>query len=251
MLSNTRSNTLCTSTPDSTRRAPSRSEAHVERLGDRGCHLDPEAVEDPHQDLGRRRRRAVDQVHAAEAAVVVMVVDVDHRRAARQQVGVLGAEAALVAAVEREQRPALEGVRIDGTLEPIRVEERDLVRDDRLGLEVGAHLLAERADRAGRGGHRPHRVAVGVLVGRDQHAVRRTKSGDHGRQVVFEGDVGHSGIRLDQLVLAANQLLEPHGLVESLIIVEGKLRSALEVELPSASTSRRTSFTRRIRSGMG
>ena len=208
-------------------------QADVQGLGDRRGELDAQPVEDAHQDLGGRRGVAVDQVHGAEAAVVVVMVDVDDRRAVREQIGVLAAEAALVAAVEREQRPAFERGRIDVPLHAARVEEGDLVRDRRLRLEVGAHLPPQLPQRGGGGGHRADRIAVGVLVGRDQDAVCRSKSGDHGLQVGIECDVGHSGLGLDRRILfAAHQLLEPHRLVKSLIIVEGKLRSALEVELP-------------------
>src|SRR5581483_8308843 len=52
-------------------------EGDVERLGDLRRQLDAELSEDVAQDLARGRCVGDDQVHAAEARVVVVVVDVD------------------------------------------------------------------------------------------------------------------------------------------------------------------------------
>ena len=207
--SKTRSKTLWTSTPASTRRAASRSasglvvrywnrpgvgdQADVEGLCDLRRDLDAEAVEDPRQDLGRRRRVPVDEVDVAEAAVVVVVVDVDDAAGARAQRLVDLSEPALVAAVDDEQRPPLDLGRVDVALQAVGVEEAHLVRDRRRRLEVHAHLLSQLAQARRRGGHRSDRVAVGVLVRRDQDAVGRGECCDGSVRVAFGCDVGHSG----------------------------------------------------------
>ena len=144
-------------------------EADVERLGDLRRDLDAEAVEDPRQDLGGRRRVAVDDVHVAEAAVVVVVVDVDD--AARRSTAAPRGSRRAGARCRSRRRAASTPRSSAGSMSrsrPVRVEEADLVRDRRRRLEVHAHLFSELAQTAGRGGHRPDRVAVGVLVGRDQ-----------------------------------------------------------------------------------
>ena len=128
-----------------------------------------------------------------------MVVDVDHRRAAREEIGVLAAEAALVAAVEREQRPALRAW-------PGRHwRSSPLVSRNATScgmLDSGSRYvrtcLPSCRSAAAAADHRADRIAVGVLVGGDEDAVGRSKSGDHGLQVGIECDVGHSGLGLDR-----------------------------------------------------
>ena len=74
--------------------------ADVERLGDLRRDPDLELGEDVAHDLGGRRRVRDDQVHVAEARVVVMVVDVEHELRALDRR--LGADPRLLCAVDRE-----------------------------------------------------------------------------------------------------------------------------------------------------
>ena len=84
-------------------------ETDVERLGDLRRERNVERAEDVADDLGGRRRLVDDQVDAAEAVVVVMVIDVEHQAGALDRLGV-GADAALVRAVDGEEHALFESV---------------------------------------------------------------------------------------------------------------------------------------------
>ena len=79
-------------------------ERDVERLGDVRRQLDAELAQQVADDLAGRRRVRDDEVHVAEARVVVVVIDVDDERCAVQHLRIRP-EPALVRAVEREQHP--------------------------------------------------------------------------------------------------------------------------------------------------
>ncbi len=146
-------------------------ERDVERFRDVRGQLHAELAQQVADDLPGRRRVRDDEVDRAEARVVVVVVDVDDERRAVQHLGI-GPEPALVRAVEREQdaRRRIVGQR------PAQVVERHprvLARQRRLAGQVHDRVLAERVERQLRREQRPERVAVRVLVRRDEKAVVR------------------------------------------------------------------------------
>ena len=77
-------------------------ETDVERERDLGRKRDVEPAQHVAHDLGRRRRVRHDQVHLAEARVVVVVVDVDHHRGPLYGRAVL-ADPPLVRAIDGEK----------------------------------------------------------------------------------------------------------------------------------------------------
>ena len=141
----------------------------VERLGDVGRQLDAQLLEEVAEDLSRRGRRSDDHVDVAEAAVVVVMVDVDHERRALEH-GRIGPDPARVRAVERED-DSLGGVVRGAARDPVERHEVVLAGKRRLPGEVHDGVLAELLEGELHGEDRPERVAVGVLVGRDEEAV--------------------------------------------------------------------------------
>ena len=152
----------------------------VEGLGDLGLELDPERLEEVEQDLGGRRRRAVHDVDVAEPGVVVVVItSITVTAAATRRDGARAAASSRSrgrAASSRRARPGRRGAR------GRRRRAAQLARDRRVGIEVGAHLLAQPAQAGRRRDQRADGVAVGVLVGGDDDAVGRAERCDRARE---------------------------------------------------------------------
>ena len=146
-------------------------ERDVDRLRDLGRQLDAELGQEVADDLAGRRGIRDDEVDRAEPRVVVVVVDVDDERRAVQHLRIRP-EAALVRAVEREQHAIPCVLRNRAAQVPER-HPGVLARQRRLAGEVHDGVLAELVERELGREQRAERVAVGVLVGRDEEPVVR------------------------------------------------------------------------------
>jgi hypothetical protein len=145
-------------------------EPDVERLGDRLRRAHAQARHQVPDHLGGAGRLRHDVVDRAEQRVVVVVVDVEDVRAlALERVGRVAVD---VAAVEEHDRALREIGRRLGD-EVLDLQERVLVGQRELvGGHVGDRVLAERGQHELHPRERAERVAVGVLVGREQEALR-------------------------------------------------------------------------------
>ena len=122
----------------------------------------------------------------------MVVVDVDDERGGVEHLGV-GAEPALVRAVERQQ-DTRRGIVGHGAPKIVERHPRVLARQRRLAGQVHDRVLAERVERQLRGQQRPERVSVRVLVRRDEKAVvRADRLGDRMRSVALLCSVGSTG----------------------------------------------------------
>ena len=145
-------------------------EPDVERVGDRRRDLGAELLGELVDDLGGARRRRLDEVDGAEAGVVVMVVDVQDvdLRATHEVDG----HPVDVAAIEEHDDP-LDQIRRRHRLHVPKVHSPILVRQREL---VGGHehddALAELLEDQPHPEQRAERVAVRVLVRREQQLVR-------------------------------------------------------------------------------
>ena len=147
-------------------------ERDVERLRDLRRQLDAELGQEVANDLAGRRRVRDDEVDRAEARVVVVMVDVDdERRAVRAPPGRARAGSRSRSRARAGRAPAASS----GSERPQVVERHPgvLARQRRLAGQVHDRVLAERVERELRREQRPERVAVGVLVRRDEKAVVR------------------------------------------------------------------------------
>ena len=144
-------------------------ERRVQRLRQLRREPDPELVKDVREQLSRRRRLGVDEVDGAEAAVVVMVVDVDHERCLEQS---LIGQPCLLRTVDGEQ-DALRVVRGQLTEQAALVElEEPVLRGQRRGAdEHHDAVLAELLERQMSGEQRSEGIAVGILVRGDEKPV--------------------------------------------------------------------------------
>ena len=144
-------------------------ERDVQRLRDLGRELDAELREDVREDLARRGRVGDDEVDVAEAGVVVVVVDVERERRLGEQRRVRP-EPLLLRAVDGDEH-ALGVVGRRLAVDAVELEERVLARERRLPGDEHRALLAELAQREVHREQGAERVAVRVLVRRDEEAL--------------------------------------------------------------------------------
>src|SRR5437763_10998121 len=166
-------------------------EPDVEGLGERLAQLDAELAPQLVHDLRRARRLWHDQVHVAEPRVVVVVVDVDDPDTVGFQE--LDRHPVHVPAVEEDDQPLLEVVRrlTQDVVEahvPVLVRERELG-----GTHVHDGVLAEGLEHELHRAQRPERVAVRVLVRRQEELRRGPKLLEH---LLLLRRGRHSGDRL-------------------------------------------------------
>ena len=141
-------------------------ERDVERLRNFRGELNAEFAEDVPQELTRRRSVCHDEIEVAEAAVVVVMIDVDDevRAVDRSRVG---AHAIGLRAIDSDERPLLHVLRQLAD-QAVELHERVLVRQRSIAREVHDNVLAELAQGQRRREQRAQRVAVGVLVRDDE-----------------------------------------------------------------------------------
>jgi len=140
-----------------------------------------------------RMSRTISAVEVAEAGVVVMVVDVHDQPGSVDHVH-LGPDAPLARAVEREENSLRRVVR-QRPPEPAQVEEAILGRRRRLAGQVHDDVLAERSEGDRHREHRSERVAVGVLVRRqEERIVRPDRLGDRTDVTVCRRLARHRGL---------------------------------------------------------
>ena len=144
--------------------------AVVKRLRDRGRQRDVELCDQVAQDLTGRRRVRDDEVDVPEGRVVVVVVDVDHEPRRVEERVRLRPEAALVRAVDGDDNAVADVFR-QVAPEALERHEPVLARERRRAREEHHGVLAELLERERRRDERAERVAVRVLVGRDEEAV--------------------------------------------------------------------------------
>ena len=156
-------------------------ERDVQGLRDVRRQLDAELGQEVADDLAGRRRVRDDEVDRAEARVVVVVVDVDDERRAVQDLWI-GPEPALVRAIEREQDP-VGGVLRNGATQVSEGHPRVFARQRRLACQVHDGVLAQRVEAELGREQRAERVAVRVLVRRDEKTVVRPDRIDYGCEV--------------------------------------------------------------------
>ena len=144
-------------------------ERDVERLCQLGRQLDSELADDVPEHLARRRRGRIDEVDVAEARVVVVMVDVDRERRRVERRGV-GSEPALVGRVDGDER-ALGRVVRELAAQLLERQKPVLAGQRRRAGQEHEAVLAERRQRELGREQRAERVAVGILVRRDEEAV--------------------------------------------------------------------------------
>ena len=136
-----------------------------------GVSVDAELAEDVAHDLARGGRVGDDEVHVAEARVVVMVVDVD-RELRLQRGHRLRADAVGLRTVDGDEH-AVRDVGRHVAQQAVEPHEGVLARQRRVPREVHEDVLAELAERERRREQRAESVAVGILVADDEEAVVR------------------------------------------------------------------------------
>jgi hypothetical protein len=170
-------------------------EPNVQRLRDLRREVRVQLLRQPPHHLGGRRRGRAHQVHRAEARVVVVMVDVEDVEALDLQE--VHRHPVDVAAVEEDDR-ALGHVGRRLADQPLEVQaavlprQRELVRRH-VHQRVLAELLQDRVHRE----QRAERVAVGVLVRREEELVRAAELPHH--LFLFGGDAHSSSSRSSEM----------------------------------------------------